>query len=183
MKISFVTSNKNKLIEFQKILDPIQVVQLSYDIPELQGSPEEIARSKAHVAYQRFGIPLFVEDTSLHLNALGGLPGPYIKHFIGKIGCQGIVDMLKGFEDKGAVAKTTIGIALGKKTGTATGEMRGTIVEPRGESTFGFDPIFLPEGEEKTYAQMSADEKNNISHRRKAIDLLKEALSELQTGE
>jgi len=95
----------------------------------------------------------------------------------------GIVKMLQGFEDKTAVAKTTIGIALGEKSGTATGEVSGKIVQPRGEAKFGFDPIFQPEGEEKTFAEMTPDEKNSISHRRKALDLLKDALAELKSGE
>ncbi len=178
----FVTGNERKLLEARGILAPLKVDVEPLDLPELQGSSDEIAAEKAKVAFAQLNKPLFVEDTSLHINALGGLPGPYIKHFLKSIGNDGILKMLSAFEDRSAVVRTTIGYCLEDGTvGTVYGEMPGTIVEARGTSNFGvfgFDPIFLPEGFDKTYAEMSNDEKNAISHRRKALEALRNILNE-----
>ncbi|MBS3164372.1 non-canonical purine NTP pyrophosphatase [Candidatus Woesearchaeota archaeon] len=176
MKLAFVTGSANKLKEAREILAPIVIEQLALEVPELQGEPEEIARAKVHVAYQQARVDLFVEDTSLHCQALKGLPGPYVKHFIGKLGAEGLWQILSAFPERRAVARTVVGFVIRGKVGIAAGEVSGTIVAPRGTSAFGFDPIFQPEGEKRTYAEMSAAEKNSISHRRKALEMLRQAL-------
>jgi inosine triphosphate pyrophosphatase len=107
--IKFVTGNKNKLIETSKILQKTipKLESINLDLPELQGSsPEQISIEKCKIASQKAGkgVPVIVEDTSLCFNALNGLPGPYIKWFLDKMGHDGLNKMLVGFEDKSAYA-------------------------------------------------------------------------------
>ena len=176
----FVTGNPRKLQEASEILAPIELSTETLDLPELQGSPDEIAREKARLAFKQLKVPLFVEDTSLHINAFGGLPGPYVKHFIQAIGTEGIVKMLSSFKDKSAVSRTTIAYCLDDGIiSVVKGEVKGSIVEPRGTSNFGafgFDPIFQPEGKNRTYAEMPSEEKNALSQRMKALKALHDAL-------
>ncbi|CAE7893797.1 unnamed protein product, partial [Symbiodinium sp. KB8] len=109
VNLTFVTGNKNKLLEVQKILAdgelPFSITNKSLDLPELQGEPEEVAAEKCKLAAAEVGGPVFCEDTSLCFNALGGLPGVYIKWFLGKLGHDGLNKMLAGFEDKSAYAQ------------------------------------------------------------------------------
>lgn len=178
----FVTGSSRKLKEAQEILAPIEIQTKALDLPELQGTPEEIAAEKARLAFKQLKVPLFVEDTSLHIVALGGLPGPYVKHFLHAVGNAGIVKMLSPFRDKRAISRTTIAYCLdGGAVTVVKGEARGSIVEPRGTSNFGafgFDPIFQPEGKKKTYAEMAPEEKNSLSQRRKALEALHKALTQ-----
>lgn len=178
----FVTGSSRKLREAREILAPIEIATQALDLPEPQGTPEEIAAEKARLAFKQLKVPLFVEDTSLHITALGGLPGPYVKHFLETIGNEGIAKMLSAFRDKSAVSRTTIAYCLADGVvRVVKGEARGRIVEPRGTSnfgTFGFDPIFQPEGKRRTYAEMAPEEKNAISQRRKALEALHDALTQ-----
>src|SRR3989338_11213719 len=120
MKLAFVTGSANKLKEAREILAPIVIEQLALEVPELQGEPEEIARAKVHVAYQQARVDLFVEDTSLHCQALKGLPGPYVKHFIGKLGAEGLWQILSAFPERRAVARTVVGVVIPRKVGIAS---------------------------------------------------------------
>lgn len=178
----FVTGSARKLKEAREILAPIEISTESLDLPELQGTPDDIAREKARLAFEQLKVPLFVEDTSLHITALGGLPGPYVKHFLQTIGNEGIVRMLSSFKDKSAVSRTTIAYCLGDgAVSVVKGGVKGSIVEPRGTSNFGafgFDPIFQPEGKSRTYAEMPSEEKNALSQRRKALEALHDALTQ-----
>jgi len=178
-ELVFVTANEHKLAEARAILSPLAVRAVVLDLPEMQGSPEEIAREKALSAFSRLKTPLFVEDTSLHCAGLKGLPGPYIKHFIAALGPAGIFRMASAFGDTRATARTTLAYCLADgEVLTVQGEASGTLVEPRGASGFGFDPSFLPDGEKKTFGEMSAHEKNKISHRRRALEALRKVLLE-----
>jgi inosine triphosphate pyrophosphatase len=175
-KLVFVTGNKGKLEEARAILPDFIIENKELDIPELQGSREEIVQHKAQTAANQLGEPCFVEDTSLCFNALNGLPGPYIKEFMNRLGDgnlqlsrENLVKLLAGFDDKSAQAICMIGYCEpGKEAVCFEGITTGTIVEPRGDR-FQWDPIFQPDGYEQTYAEMSIATKNQISHRRKAL--------------
>lgn len=183
--LTFVTGNRKKLEEVAAILAsspdcPFELRSEKVDLPELQGEPEDIAREKCRLAAEKIGGPVLVEDTCLCFNALGGLPGPYIKWFLDKVGHEGLNSMLAGFEDKSGYAQCTfayMGPEPGSTPETFVGRTPGVIVPPRGPANFGWDPIFQPDGFSQTYAEMDRDVKNSISHRSRALALLKERLS------
>lgn len=176
MELTFVTSNKNKLREAQDVLKGYTVLCASPNIAEIQGSEEEIVLDKAMRAFACLKNPLFVDDTSLHLSALRGMPGPYTVHFLNRIGSEGVYKLLAAFEDKKAIAMSLIAYHDGKEIHVFKGESHGIIVEPRGKNFFGFDPLFQPVGHSKTYAEMTMEEKNSMSHRALALRKLREYL-------
>lgn len=148
-------------------------------MPEIQGSIEEIAKFKCKEAAKVVEGPVITEDTALCLEALGGLPGPYIKWFVKDVGLEGIVRMLEGFpsEKRGAEAICTFAYASGPKDEPILfqGRISGQIVPPRGPRQFGWDPIFQPvHSSGQTFAEMSASVKNGISHRTRALQKLRE---------
>jgi inosine triphosphate pyrophosphatase len=172
----FVTGNPKKLEEVQAILgSAIPIEGRAVDLPELQGEPDEISREKCKLAAQQIDGPVIVEDTCLCFNALKGLPGPYIKWFLEKLGHEGLNRLLAGFEDKSAYALCTFSFAASADAEPITFEGRtdGRIVLPRGPPHFGWDPIFQPDGFDQTFAEMEKATKNDISHRRKALNQLK----------
>ena len=173
-KLIFATSNKNKLAEAQQILG-IELEGTSLDIPEIQSlDHHEVAKQKALDYFNQLNKPLFIEDTSLSFTALNGLPGSYINDFSKALGNQGLIDLLANKTDRSAIARVTI--ALIKATDDIQlfdGEIKGTITMfPQGENGFGWDPIFIPNGFDKTFAQMTDEEKNNCSMRRLALEKL-----------
>jgi inosine triphosphate pyrophosphatase len=177
----FVTGNANKLKEAKEILSDFEVIGKKIDLPEIQEMNEElIATEKVRHALKVVDGPVCVEDVSLCFEALNGLPGPFIKWFLERLGRNGLADLLANHVNKKATAKCTIGygeIVNGKEViKIVQGVTTGRIVESSGESSFGFDPIFVPDGFEETYAEMSAETKNKISHRGKAFSLLKKYL-------
>lgn len=176
--IIFITGNENKLREAKQILG-VEIVSENLDIREIQDVDlEEVIKDKLRNAYKRIKKPVMVEDTGLFLNALNGFPGALIKQLLGRVGREGIVKLLKGFDDKTVVAKCAVGFTKdGKDLKVFIGEAEGLIVSPRGESGFGWDPIFQPKGYEKTFAEMNSEEKNAISHRYKALKKFKEYLN------
>lgn len=174
--VTFVTGNAKKLEEVKQILgNSIPFHSLKLDLPELQGEPEDISREKARLAAKQVKGPVLVEDTCLCFNALKGLPGPYIKWFLQKIGHEGLNNMLMAYEDKSAYALCIFSLALGPNAEPMTfvGKTMGKIVPPKGPNDFGWDPIFQPDGYEQTYAEMPKEEKNKISHRSRALSLVK----------
>lgn len=177
--ISFVTGNVKKLEELVQILGtsfPREIVNVKLDLPELQGEIEEICIKKATTAHIQIGGPVVVEDTCLCFNSMKGLPGPYIKWFLEKLGPEGLYTMLAGFEDKSAQAVCTFAYhpgVDGAKVILFQGRTEGDIVSPRGSRDFGWDPCFQPKGYNFTYAEMPKEEKNKISHRFKALDQLR----------
>jgi len=203
--IAFVTGNEGKLRETSAILGAhIPLTAHNVDLPELQGNPEDISRQKCLLAVQKIQGPCMVEDTSLCFNALGGLPGPYIKWFLEKLGHEGLNKMLAGFDDKtGAPLLCRLAFSLfdihllilccyilayalcvfsytsgvGQPVHTFIGRTDGRIVMPRGSTGFGWDAVFeAKEGGGKTYGEMTKDEKNAISHRKRALAKLHEFL-------
>ena len=140
------------------------------DLPDLQGEPEEITREKLKIALQQSEGPLIVEDTSLCFNAYKGLPGPYIKYFLAKVGCDGLHKMIENWDDHSAYAQCIFGIGkAGGESHIFVGRTPGEIVKPRGDNKFGWDPVFQPDGFDKTYAELDSIVKNTISHRYKAL--------------
>jgi inosine triphosphate pyrophosphatase len=184
--VVFVTGNKGKLTEVQEMLKGTANVEaVKIDLPELQGEALDIARDKALTAYAQLQRPCMIEDTGLCFHGMKNLPGPYIKWFLDKVGNDGLNDMLVGFEDKSAHAECTFTVATGPTADDIkcyVGRCEGTIVRPRGPGGFGWDPVFLPTGSAKTFAEMSAAEKNEISHRRRALDLVRVSLASQPTG-
>ncbi|KAK7902723.1 nucleoside triphosphate pyrophosphohydrolase ham1 [Exophiala xenobiotica] len=174
--LNFITGNANKLAEVQAILGEVQNLRLqsrNVEGNEIQGSIEEVARDKCSRAAEVVGGPVLTEDTALEFQALKGLPGPYIKHFLGALGHEGLNNMLAAYQDKTAFAVCTFAYCAGPghEPILFQGRTGGKIVPARGPPNFGWDPVFEYEG--KTYAEMDKAEKNLISHRGKALEKLK----------
>jgi len=178
--IYFITSNKNKLTEVQTILP--EVKQLDIDLPEIQGlDAQKIIREKLLAAFSHAKGEFIVEDTSLHLDCLNGLPGSLIKWFLQAIGNQGLAQLAEKMGDDKAEAVTMIGYAKNQdEMHFFEGRVKGKIVASRGETKFGWDPIFIPNGYDKTFTEMGAEEKNKISMRRMALNKLKDFLASRQ---
>ena len=181
-KITFITSNANKLSELQSWLKdnklPFEIVSYNVDLEEIQGTCEEIAKHKAKVAYSLLREPVFIEDTSLSFNALKGLPGPYIKSFLQAIGCDGLYKLLFGFQDKSAIATCIFayGFSDTEEPLLFRGDCLGEIVSPshsQNQKAFGWDLIFKPNVSEQTFADLEVAIKNRISHRARALEALK----------
>jgi len=176
-----VTGNANKLKEVKAILStgsPIEIDSRSLDIPEIQGSTQEVSREKCRRAAELVGGPCITEDTALCFKALNGLPGPYIKYFLAELGHEGLNNLLVGFPTKAAWALCTLAYSDGPGSEPILFEGRtdGNIVPKRGPGVFGWDAVFEPEGTGLTYAEMPTDQKNLLSHRYKALDKLREYL-------
>jgi len=174
--IYFITGNQNKFNEVKLILPDIE--QMDIDLPEIQEiDAKEIIRNKLLEALNHIEGEFIVEDTSLYFDCLKGLPGPLIKWFLKTIGNNGLAEITEKLGNNKAEAKTIIGYAKNhEEIYFFEGEIMGEIVKPRGESNFGWDPIFIPDGYKKTFAEMSPEEKNEISMRRNALNKLKEFL-------
>lgn len=168
----FVTTNEHKRREAQTILG-VELERVSPDVPEIQAlDVAEVALHKARAAYDALGAPpcpVIVEDSGLVIRAWNGLPGALTKWFVSTVGVEGILTMLSS-QDRSARAVCAVA-AAGTSGGVrlVIGEVEGMVaLEPRGSSGFGWDPIFVPEGSDLTYAEMG-DEKNRDSHRARAF--------------
>ncbi|MBP9690669.1 non-canonical purine NTP pyrophosphatase [Candidatus Woesebacteria bacterium] len=177
MSLYFITSSKHKFEEIQSIIAHIRHIDI--DLPEIQDSnPQNIIRNKLQEARKHHDGQLMVEDTSLYFDCLNGLPGPLIKWFLKSIGRDGLCHIAQSFKNTKATAKTIIGYAQSKdEIHFFEGEIQGHIVNPRGNQGFGWDAIFEPEGESKTFAEMNMKEKNELSMRKLAAEKLKQFLN------
>jgi len=177
-KIYFITGNKNKFLEIKSMLPEVE--QINLDLEEIQEiDAHKIIQSKIKEAFKHQDSCFLVEDTSLYLEATNGLPGPLIKWFLQQLGNKGIFNLAKRLGNTKAEAKTIIGYAKSPYDIIFfEGSIRGELVEPSGETTFGWDPIFKPEGHNKTFQQMTKEEKNRISMRKIAVEKLKKFLEE-----
>jgi len=173
-KLKFVTSNSDKVREASCILEsPLDQVS-GLDIDEIQASDvRKVVAHKAQQAFDKLKCPVLVEDSGLSFTAWNGLPGALIKWFEISVGCQGLLKMLEGFENREAFAVCVAAIFDGQEMLLGEGKIRGKIsLSIRGGNGFGWDVIFIPDHYEKTFAEMNFREKNAISHRRVAFEKL-----------
>lgn len=182
-QICFVTGNKNKLQEIQQLLFSFKIISLHDlnffdDIPETENTIEGNAFLKANFINNKFNIDCFSDDTGLFIDSLDGLPGVKSARFAGENSNseENISLVLKSLENKKsrtATFKTVICLIINNRKHFFEGSIPGTITEQKsGESGFGYDPIFIPFGYNKTFSEMTIEEKNLISHRSKAVQKL-----------
>jgi non-canonical purine NTP pyrophosphatase (RdgB/HAM1 family) len=189
MKIVFATNNLNKLSEVKKILgNRFEVMSLSEigcydDIPEKGQTLKDNALIKAQWIYDKYQVNCFADDTGLEVDALGGAPGVYSARYAGGEGHDSQANMKKLLEElqdtdnRKARFRTVIALIIDGKVTTFEGIVNGEIIrEKRGGEGFGYDPIFQPEGYDKTFAELGVNIKNNISHRARAVQKLADYL-------
>jgi non-canonical purine NTP pyrophosphatase (RdgB/HAM1 family) len=176
--ITFITGNPSKADQLSRYLN-IAMNHQAVDLPEIQSLDLlEIVEHKTREAFKIVQSPVLVEDTSLTFHALGKLPGPFIKWFLGELDNQGLCRLLDGYADRSATARVLFGYFDGHELKTFAGETKGTIADqPRGKNGFGWDPIFIPNGSQKTRAEMTQDEQSAMSMRRIALEKLEQYLS------
>ena len=190
MKLVFATNNKHKLQEVRDIVgDRVEVLSLNDidchdDIPETAETLQGNALIKARHIYEKYGLDCFADDTGLEVEALNGEPGVYSARYAG-VECNSEANMLKllqnltGKNNRNAQFRTVIALIINGEEKLFNGIVKGTISnEKRGESGFGYDPIFIPEGYTESFAQMSGEMKNSISHRFLATKQLSDYLKE-----
>lgn len=174
MRVQFATSNEHKVAEAQGILAELgwEVERVAIDYPEIRSpSVEDVALDGARYVADRLGGPVIVEDTGLFIRALKWFPGTYSKYVLNTVGVLGVLRLMEGVEDRNAEFRCAVGFCEpGGEPKVFAGAVPGTInYTPVGDGGFGYDPIFLPESESRTFAQMPAEEKNAVSHRRRAL--------------
>lgn len=183
-EIVFATNNAHKLSEIKKIMgDEWNVLSLSdigchEDIPETADTLRGNAEIKARYVKEHYGYDCFADDTGLMVDSLGGEPGVYSARYAGPghdsaANMKLLLEKMTGKTNRKAHFSTFIVLIQGESIKEFEGRVDGTILDsPRGSDGFGYDPIFLPDGFNKTFAQMTADEKNAISHRGRATEKL-----------
>lgn len=185
-KIVFATNNAHKLEEVAAILgETYEVLSLreigcTADIPETADTFAGNALQKAQYVKEHYGYDCFADDSGLEVDVLDGAPGVYSARYSGQ-GSEGNMDKLlrnlEGKSNRSAQFRTVIALLTGNDSHLFEGIVRGTIIdERRGEGGFGYDPIFVPDGYEQTFAQLGSEIKNRISHRAKAVEQLAEYL-------
>ncbi|MBI3983696.1 non-canonical purine NTP pyrophosphatase [Candidatus Microgenomates bacterium] len=178
-KLVFVTGNDAKALEISTYLHrPLDHQKI--DLVEVQSLDlDEVVRHKAAEAYHQIGRTSLVEDTALTFHALGKLPGPLIKWFLKELDNAGLCKLLHGYDDRTATASVAFGLADGIKVRIFRADVSGTIADsPRGDSNFGWDPIFIPTGQAKTWGEMTLTEKSQTSMRKLACIKLQSYLGE-----
>ncbi len=175
MALYFITGNVHKFSEAKKVLQDIE--QVNFDLDEIQSmDSKEIIAHKLKQAMLKHNGPLFCEDVSLCISSFNGFPGPLVKWWNNSIPEEDRVRSVHLSSDHRAKIICTIGYFNGTEMHFFEGIIDGTIVMPRGKSDFGFDPIFEPKGTSKTFAEMTIEEKNAVSHRFLALKELKKFL-------
>ena len=188
MKIVFATNNQHKLSEVKAVAgDRFEIVTLrevgiTEDIPETGATLDENASQKARYVYKRTGLDCFADDTGLEVEALNGAPGVRSARYATDghdfaANNRKLLSELQGKENRRARFRTVISLIRGGVEQQVEGIVTGTIAtQEAGCGGFGYDPLFIPDGHDITFAEMSADEKNSISHRGRAVAALKEVL-------
>lgn len=191
MEIVFASNNIYKLNEIKDILDDsfsllsLSDIGMNEEIPENEMSLEGNALSKARHIFDATGLTVFADDTGLEVDALGGLPGVYSARFAGESkdfdsNIEKLLLMLGDTLNRKARFRTVIALIHQGREYLFEGEIKGVIIkEKRGTAGFGYDPVFVPEGRNITFAEMEAGEKNSISHRALAFKKLKNFLAEM----
>lgn len=174
----FATTNLGKLDEARSILG-VDIIPVKLDLNEIQEIDViYVSKNKVVEAFNKTNQSIIVEDTGLSFDALNGLPGALIKWFLESLGNEGLIKILSTYKNKKAKVTTAVSYYDGKEVITCFGALEGSISdEPRGENGFGWDKIFIPNGYNKTFAEMTHDEKNNISMRSIAFKKLSEKLN------
>ena len=174
-----VSSNPKKGIEAERILG-IPLLRVSIALPEIQAADVvEITRYKLETAKTKGHGRLIVEDVSLGFDELGNFPGPYVKWLLEAAGGRGLAAIAYALNNRAAKAQCCVGYWDGSEVHLFLGEAVGEVlVQPRGEQQFGWDAWFQPRDSKKTYAELSAEEKDAISHRGKAYRQLAEHLAQ-----
>lgn len=168
----FVTHSQKKLAEAERYLGR-KLQHYGLDLPELQSvDVEEVAIHKVKYAYGVLRRPVMVDDTGLYIDAWNGLPGGLVKWFMQRVGDRGLCEMMHGFEERTARAKTVLA-TLDDTLNIYVGTIEGTIApEPRGTKGYSWETIFIPDGSDRTFAEMDLEEKDNFSMRHIALDAL-----------
>jgi len=189
MEIVFATQNAHKLIEIRKILGKsYTIISLSDigcfdELDENHDTLEANALQKARFIYQNYHKNCFADDSGMEIDALNGRPGVNSARYAGKdkdmnANIEKVLDEMKGISDRKAQFRTVIALVLDEKEFLFDGVIKGSIInQKRGNNGFGYDPIFIPEGYNQTFAEMTLEEKNKISHRAMAVEKLKEFLN------
>jgi XTP/dITP diphosphohydrolase len=182
MKILFATSNKNKALEIQKLIPEgfeiltLNDIDLQEEIPETSNTIEGNAIQKTNFIIENFGIDCFADDTGLEIEALKGEPGVYSARYAGEEkdsnkNMELVLKKMQGFSNRKARFKTVISLSLDNKSYLFEGIVEGNIRKDKiGNLGFGYDPIFEPENIGRTFAEMTIEEKNTISHRGRAFE-------------
>ncbi|MBO5182286.1 MAG: non-canonical purine NTP diphosphatase [Paraprevotella sp.] len=189
-KLVFATNNAHKLEEIKAILgEQVEILSLKdigcdTDIPETANTLEGNASLKARYIYEHYGMDCFADDTGLEVEALDGAPGVYSARYAGEghdseANMRKLLVNLKEITDRKAQFRTVISLIEQGEEHQFEGIVKGCILEEkRGDSGFGYDPIFQPEGYDRSFAELGNDIKNRISHRARAVALLCNYLSE-----
>lgn len=192
MKLVFATNNAHKLREVSQVVgDKFTLITprecgIDEDIPEEQPTLEGNALQKARYIYARTGLDCFADDTGLEVDALDGEPGVRSARYAtdghdDEANKRLLLERMQGIEARGAQFRTAIALIIGGKEYLFEGIVRGNITtEEQGEGGFGYDPLFVAEGCEQSFAEISAEEKNAISHRGRAVRKLAEFLQGLE---
>jgi XTP/dITP diphosphohydrolase len=189
LKLVFATNNKHKLEEVQAMLTNFEIVSLAdincfEDIPETANTLEGNAILKANFITEKYGLDCFADDTGLEVEALNNEPGVYSARYAGEdnnaeANMNKLLNNLENNPNRRAQFKTAIALNIQGKQFIFEGVCKGTILtEKRGDSGFGYDPIFMPEGFDRSFAEMNLAEKGGISHRGKAVEKLVTYLNE-----
>ncbi|EHL84421.1 non-canonical purine NTP diphosphatase [Coprobacter fastidiosus] len=183
-QIVFATNNKHKLEEIRNILDntlnilSLDDINCHEDIPETGSTIEENALIKARYIKEKYGYDCFADDTGLEIKSLNNEPGVYSARYAGndhnsEKNMQKVLENLKGKNDRSACFRTCIALITSNNEYLFEGKIEGEIItEKKGESGFGYDPIFVPDGYTQTFAELGNDIKNKISHRALAVKKL-----------
>jgi len=174
--ISFVTTNTGKFREVSAMLAEasFKIVHEDRSYPEIQADRlEKIVRFAATVLDDQVRGDYLIDDSGLFIDAFGGFPGVYSSYVYKRLGCTGVLKLMEAAGGRSARFETVFLLRTGGDHEVFHGECRGTIAtEERGKGGFGFDPIFVPDGAAKTFAEMTLTEKNAHSHRARAVDAL-----------
>jgi XTP/dITP diphosphohydrolase len=188
MQLVFATNNENKVKEIKNILGhsfellSLKDLKIEDDIPENEPTLEGNALFKARYIHKLVGMNVFADDTGLEVKSLNGLPGVHSARFAGEnkdfaANNEKLLSMLGSSENREARFRTVIALIMDNQNYLFEGTVEGRIIkEKRGSQGFGYDPVFVPEGETRTFGEMILNEKNLISHRARAFEKLRQFL-------